>query len=1085
MIRAKRTAARLAARKRLYSIEKLEPRNLLALIISEIVAENVAGIVDSDGDHSDWIEIHNPSAEGVDLNGWSLTDEVEVPDKWQFPAVTLEPGDSLLLFASGKDRVDPNLELHTNFDLDIAGEYLGLLYPDDVVSFEFGPSFPQQQADVSYGVEFEKVSLVDTNSDVDILVPTSSDSLIAERLSHFAGVNLAGAEFGGTLPGTHGTNYIYPNRDEIDYFLDQGMNTFRLPFRWERLQHSLFAEFDSAELVRLTNFVDYATSQGGSVVLDPHNYARYYGDIIGTPNVPRSAFADFWSRLATEFRDNPRVIYGLVNEPYGLDATDWVLSVNEAIAAIRDVGAEQLILVPGVAWTGAGSWSSTWYGTPNAVAMLNTFDPLDNFAFDMHQYLDDGSGTSPNVVSETIGSERIAGVTNWLRQHGHQAFLGEFGIGQNTPALNALDDMMQFINANADVWIGWTIWSAGPWWGDYFFSVEPDQNGDKPQIAVLQNNYIYSDTPDPWYSPDYAPRDWAAESYPQGFGVSLQPNTEPAFTVRMVDINGGNDGTFGDLNEARNVLDGNFSPADYIVVDDITVNLPMINFAGDTATFPQDLPYPDGRNDRSNDQFALRVQAEVTIPAGDWTIGFGSDDGGAVRLQDVAFISASGATGFTPGDNEVSHIGGGAHAWRTGRFTVPAGGLTTSLKADFFEGRFGDSFELAIRPGHHSNSVSPSTWDLLADGVLGWSVTTATLPTFLDLNFDNVATAALFRTEFQVEDGSFPGSLNLGITYNDGFVAYLNGVEVARRNAPAQLDWDSIAPVPRTVGDSRIEEMIDLESFRSLLQPGSNLLAIHGLNNVADDGTFLIEPTLTADRWLPEIPGAFVLPTPATANSTAISDPFAPTVSSIGGNQNFTDPADLPQRDQPTSWSQQRSDLRNIVVDFSEPVTATASDIRLSNLGLDGESQPLVISLTDGQFTWEGNQLTIAFAAYSLPDGVFQLEVLDSVVDRSGNALVSVVEVGSPNNGLYMLRSDWNGDNDISVFDFSTFSYWFGYAVGIAPEYVDTNVDAGISVFDFTIFSRNFGTGIAFPNGLSGAGVSDLVPIGLGNSPQT
>ncbi|MFT5523600.1 MAG: hypothetical protein ACI9HK_001548, partial [Pirellulaceae bacterium] len=93
MIRAKRTAARLAARKRLYSIEKLEPRNLLAVIISEIVAENVAGIVDSDGDHSDWIEIHNPSAEGVDLNGWSLTDEVEVPDKWQFPAVTLEPGD--------------------------------------------------------------------------------------------------------------------------------------------------------------------------------------------------------------------------------------------------------------------------------------------------------------------------------------------------------------------------------------------------------------------------------------------------------------------------------------------------------------------------------------------------------------------------------------------------------------------------------------------------------------------------------------------------------------------------------------------------------------------------------------------------------------------------------------------------------------------------------------------------------------------------------------------------------------------------------------------------------------------------------
>jgi hypothetical protein len=49
------------------------------------------------------------------------------------------------------------------------------------------------------------------------------------------------------------------------------------------------------------------------------------------------------------------------------------------------------------------------------------------------------------------------------------------------------------------------------------------------------------------------------------------------------------------------------------------------------------------------------------------------------------------------------------------------------------------------------------------------------------------------------------------------------------------------------------------------------------------------------------------------------------------------------------------------------------------------------------------------------------------------------------------------------VFDFTTFSYWFGLAVPTAPLYVDLNRDGGISVFDFSPFASNFGTGIVYP----------------------
>ena len=73
------------------------------------------------------------------------------------------------------------------------------------------------------------------------------------------------------------------------------------------------------------------------------------------------------------------------------------------------------------------------------------------------------------------------------------------------------------------------------------------------------------------------------------------------------------------------------------------------------------------------------------------------------------------------------------------------------------------------------------------------------------------------------------------------------------------------------------------------------------------------------------------------------------------------------------------------------------------------------------------------------------------------------VLVGSETNRLYQLTSDWNGDGGASIFDFSTFAYWFGQPVGVAPVYVDLNNDGGVSIFDFSGFANRFGQGVLFP----------------------
>jgi endoglucanase len=324
----------------------------------------------------------------------------------------------------------------------------------------------------------------------------------------YTGTNLAGAEFGSTvLPGTFGTNYTYPTTAEVDYFVGKGMNTFRLPFRWERLQPAQNSAFNAAELNRLNAFVTYATSKGANVILDPHNFARYYPNpnntqsdpatVIGGSAVPNAAFADFWSRLATTYRGNGRVIFNLMNEPNSMPTEQWVAAANAAIGAIRSAGAGNLILVPGNAYTGAWTWGSNFYGTPNATAMLNVVDPGNNFAFDVHQYLDsDGSGSHSTIANNdpTIGAQRLAGFTQWLHANNRRGFLGEFAVAGSTigtgPGLigdEAIQNMLNHVAANSDVWLGWTWWAAGPWWPtNYMFLLDPANGQDKPQMAVLQ-----------------------------------------------------------------------------------------------------------------------------------------------------------------------------------------------------------------------------------------------------------------------------------------------------------------------------------------------------------------------------------------------------------------------------------------------------------------------------------------------------------------------------------------------------------------------------------------------------------------------
>lgn len=118
------------------------------IMISEVMAKNLSGLQDVDGDYSDWIEIHNATGETLNLAGYGLSDSAVEPYKWTFPEISLGPDEYLIVWASGKDVIRED-EIHLNFSLDSTAETLVLTSAEGETMDVF--SFQDMEWDISYG----------------------------------------------------------------------------------------------------------------------------------------------------------------------------------------------------------------------------------------------------------------------------------------------------------------------------------------------------------------------------------------------------------------------------------------------------------------------------------------------------------------------------------------------------------------------------------------------------------------------------------------------------------------------------------------------------------------------------------------------------------------------------------------------------------------------------------------------------------------------------------------------------------------------------------------------------------------------
>lgn len=315
---------------------------------------------------------------------------------------------------------------------------------------------------------------------------------------------MAGAEWAymaGTTP-REGRDYLWVSHQDIDYLASKGVGLLRLVFSWEILQPRQNGNFASAYAASLMDRVVYATGQGLNVMIEPHGgefsrFARYKGQVIGSAALPNTAFADLWRRLAEAHRNNPRVVFGLMNEPNAISTMQWFAAAQAAIDAIRAAGATQTVMVPGNGFSQPGAWNDTWYDTAaapkvsNAEGWATLRDPLNHLVVSVHTYFDaDGGGGADDIADPDIIAQRLRPVVDWARARGLKVHLSEFGANAGTAgAQQAVIKALDYMDAQRDVIIGWSWWAYGPpaWWGGYHFTLCPsaDYAVDDPKMAWL------------------------------------------------------------------------------------------------------------------------------------------------------------------------------------------------------------------------------------------------------------------------------------------------------------------------------------------------------------------------------------------------------------------------------------------------------------------------------------------------------------------------------------------------------------------------------------------------------------------------
>jgi hypothetical protein len=903
-------------------------------VISEFMADSKSGLMDADGDFSDWIEIFNPTEFTVDLGSFFLTDDATDLSKWPFEPLTLEPGERAIVFASGKGVNGPAGEIHTNFKLSAGGEYLALITDGgSTIVQEFAPTYPALDTDVSYGIlagDLSTARVLGSSTPGqfnDASMPAPSEVTFSHGSQTFTGilsVTLAAESSGvviyyttdGSTPSA-GSSTLYSSPVDINtttylraIAVREGVNGAVTGESYIRLAADLANYESDLPLMVIDNFgagqvpakgwsgtgsgVQQVARQSAVWATFDRNETTGIAALADSPQMisrtgirGRGAFSSTWSQkpFSVEVWDETQNEKEI--EVLGMPAhSDWVLyypdtddnkdpsmmfntfmydlSNNMGRYATRIRWVEAFVNTNGGDLTladrrgvyaifekvsrGDGRLEFDKLsedGTSGGWLLgLNRMDsvplggfPAENGATRPQLFHTRG----PNRVSETSPNNAGGGDDIPRQSNGFLNFDNPNGYRITPTQRSAIEDWFatfEDVLYDDAQWLdpvdGYQKYLDAEDFVEYFIFNNLSRNGDGMLISMF-----------PWKDDDDKLRmgpawDYNWSSYYIGGGPTGtfrhrgnrlwydrlfdDPDFEQLYVDRWfhhrdramsnAGIQGVVDGQAAEIGATRAIRQGYSSEADWM---------------GELTTMKNWLTT---RADWYDDQFTPRPVYNQTG---------GEVSGGFV----VAFSPPPGMIYFTT-DGSDPRAPGGSLSPTAQQFD--GGVLLTKVV------REGDAVRVIIPSATTPTSglswtvagFNDSTWMSGATGVGYDRVSTYDSHISLDLDdtMDGENTSAYLRLEFNLDDASVYDVMRLKMKYDDGFIAYLNGVPIAQENAPGNPVWNSGATAGHTDGEAVNFVTFEVNGQVGNLVDGTNVLAVHGLNDGIGSSDFLITPEL-------------------------------------------------------------------------------------------------------------------------------------------------------------------------------------------------------------------------------------------------
>lgn len=874
------------------------------VLINEIMAVNASGLRNEYGQTSDWIELYNASDQYIDLAGYLLTDEPSKPSKWQFPLdkpslTRIKPRGFLIVWA---DNATGTSALHANFSLSSEGEQIALFDPAgsllDIV--EFGP----QTADCSFGRSPDGAEGLQY-----LLAPTPGLAnskaylgLVSEPLfSRHRGLYDSpisielicltdGASIWYTTDGTDPLNSrtakVYSGPLSIAKTTPIRAAAKLLGWKPSKVVTNTYIIGASAAVRSLP--IISLVGDPGQTFYEPNGVAAIVGGTY-VNGVWQSTGPDSYNNILN--RDLERPVSFEWIEPNG--------NSIQADCGLRVHGSNYMR--PRYRQDSKFSWRLYFRGEYGP-------DLLDYplFPFEVHQFDTIVIRAGHNDMTNPFIKDEL--VRRLLKDMGHVSSGGTFANlfinGQYKGYYNPCEHIDEHF---CQAWYD----SNKPW--DVVTMSGDAREGNRTRWDALIQLVRQSNLADDQYYQqvlrqldveqfiDYLIlRLWSGDwDWPQNnWSAASEVSEEGKWRFFVWDAEGAffpdrlQAVRFGELNSQNNehgylyrALKAN---ADFRRLFADRLQQHMLRSAGALSG-----PHIQQMFER------LRAQMLGVIPKMDtyliqtW-----------VPQRPAIFLAACKAEGLYNHPGPVFFVNGSA---KDGGYAKPGDVLTISSPepgATIYYSLDGTDPATGWPPGglgltklidrastkRYVIPLAPmdSTW-LLPDGFddSGWQVCSGQpggigfgrsgdFPMHISCNIqrqmDNINTSCLVRIGFNCPVGPEGiSALALTVQYDAGFVAYINGVEVARRNFPQGLEpaWDSNAIAESLDSEAIIFRRMDITDMKHALRAGKNLLAIHAMNSSIADKDFLINAELIADiTLLPIAPGVSLYTGPIVLDRT-------------------------------------------------------------------------------------------------------------------------------------------------------------------------------------------------------------------------